>query len=53
VGRVAQQALAAVGVQDTYIRHPSHGGKREFLLGIAALTSAHGRDLASAEQHSS
>jgi hypothetical protein len=42
VGRVAQRALEAIGVEATYIRHPSHGGKRDFLAGVAAL----GPDLA-------
>lgn len=50
VGRVAQQALAAIGVEDTYIRHPSYGGKREFLRGIATLTPAPGCGSASAKQ---
>lgn len=42
VGRVAEQALAAIGVQAPYIRHPSHGGKREFAAGVAALKLADG-----------
>ena len=37
VGRVAQHALAAIGVPAPYIRHPSHGGRREFRKGVAAL----------------
>lgn len=37
VGRVAQRALEAIGVQAPYIRHPSHGGKRKFMEGVAAL----------------
>jgi hypothetical protein len=37
VGRVAQRALAAIGVSAPYIRHPSHGGKRAFMAGVAAL----------------
>jgi hypothetical protein len=40
VGRVAQRALAAIGVAAPYIRHPSHGGRREFRNGIAALALA-------------
>ena len=40
VGRVAQRALAAVGVPAPYIRHPSHGGKRDFVAGVAGLASA-------------
>jgi hypothetical protein len=39
VGRVAQRALAAMGTHAPYIRHPSHGGKRGFQNGIAALAS--------------
>jgi hypothetical protein len=37
VGRVAEGALAAIGVEAPYIRHPSHGGKRKFAAGVAAL----------------
>jgi hypothetical protein len=37
VGRVAQRALAAIGLQASYIRHPSRGGKQQFLAGVAAL----------------
>ncbi len=37
VGRVAERALGAVGRRAPYIRHPSHGGKRAFLAGVAAL----------------
>lgn len=37
VGRVAQRALEGIGVQASYIRHPSHGGKRKFMEGVAAL----------------
>jgi hypothetical protein len=37
VGRVAQRALEAIGVQAPYIRHPSHGGKRKFTAGVMAL----------------
>lgn len=37
IGRVAQRALSAVGVQAPYIRHPSRGGKRQFMAGVAAL----------------
>ena len=40
VGRVAQRALAAIGLSAPYIRHPSHGGRREFRNGLAALASA-------------
>lgn len=38
IGRVAQRALASIGVQAPYIRHPSRGGKRMFLAGLEALT---------------
>ena len=38
VGRVAQRALAAIGINAPYIRHPSHGGNRKFKAGMAALT---------------
>jgi hypothetical protein len=37
VGRVAQRALARIGVNAPYIRHPSHSGKRAFVAGVTAL----------------
>jgi hypothetical protein len=37
VGRVSQAALQEIGLQAPYIRHPSHGGKRAFTSGVAAL----------------
>jgi hypothetical protein len=37
VGRVAHTALAALGLPAPYIRHPSHGGRRAFEAGLAAL----------------
>ena len=36
VGRAAQRALAVLGHQASEVRHPSRGGKTEFLEGIAA-----------------
>jgi hypothetical protein len=37
IGRVAQRALARIGVEAPYIRHPSHGGNRAFAAGVAGL----------------
>jgi hypothetical protein len=37
IGRVSQQALAEIGIEARYIRHPSHGGKAKFLEGLASL----------------
>jgi hypothetical protein len=37
IGRVAERALAQIGVSAPYIRHPSHGGKTRFTAGVAAL----------------
>jgi hypothetical protein len=37
IGRVAQKALADIGLETPYVRHPSHGGKRQFLEGVAAI----------------
>jgi hypothetical protein len=37
IGRVSQQALGKMGIEASYIRHPSHGGKQAFLKGIASL----------------
>ena len=44
VGRVAQYALAKLGIKAPYIRHPSHGGKREFAAGVAALGNLTNRE---------
>lgn len=40
IGRVGERALAAVGVEATYLRHPSQGGARLFANGMAALLAA-------------
>ncbi|MBI2984418.1 MAG: uracil-DNA glycosylase [Candidatus Kerfeldbacteria bacterium] len=37
VGNVAHQTLAAVGMETVKLRHPSHGGKTEFVRGLARL----------------
>jgi hypothetical protein len=37
VGRVAQRALADLGREAPYIRHPSHGGKNKFAAALAGL----------------
>ncbi|HEY72976.1 MAG TPA: hypothetical protein G4N99_06850 [Thermoflexia bacterium] len=37
VGRVAERALASIGLQSPYIRHPSHGGKHKFIAGVARM----------------
>jgi hypothetical protein len=37
IGRVAQRALANIGVEAPYIRHPSRGGKAKFVAGVNAL----------------
>lgn len=39
VGRVAEQALRAMDVSATYVRHPSHGGQRDFQSAIHSLFS--------------
>lgn len=38
VGRIAEEGLAKIGVTASYVRHPSMGGKRRFLEGVAALS---------------
>jgi hypothetical protein len=38
VGRTAEQVLATLGLEAPYIRHPSHGGKRQFAAGVDSLT---------------
>ncbi len=37
VGRTAERTLARMGFDVPYIRHPSHGGKRQFVAGVAAI----------------
>lgn len=37
LGRVAERALAAVGVESTYVRHPSQGGATLFRQGMAEV----------------
>ncbi len=37
VGRVAERALAHIGVTATYLRHPSQGGARLFAEGLRAV----------------
>ncbi|MEE8143636.1 MAG: uracil-DNA glycosylase [Planctomycetota bacterium] len=37
VGRVAEGALRQLGYEAIYVRHPSMGGKRAFLSGVAEL----------------
>ena len=37
VGRMSERALAEIGVEARYIRHPSHGGKPEFKRGVELL----------------
>ena len=40
VGRIAQRAVRNIGMTPCCVRHPSHGGMREFRAGIeAALTN--------------
>jgi uracil-DNA glycosylase len=41
VGNVAHQSLADSGIVADKIRHPSHGGKNEFVSGIAKLVKKH------------
>ncbi len=38
VGRVAEQMLQELGRDPLYVRHPAHGGKREFVAGIRSLS---------------
>ncbi len=38
VGRTAERAIARLGLRDFQaVRHPSHGGKREFLEGLTSV----------------
>lgn len=40
IGRDAHQAMQELGVASTRIRHPSYGGRTEFLAGLAQLYSS-------------
>ncbi len=54
VGRVAERALAEIGVEAPYIRHPSRGGNARFSAGVAALPGESAQGLKprwSAERH--
>ena len=37
VGRKAERALESVGVERTYVRHPSQGGAKKFARGVQAV----------------
>ncbi len=39
VGRVAQEALLAQGLDFQLVRHPAHGGKKDFAAGLTELFS--------------
>ena len=39
LGRHAERALSAIGVEAPYLRHPSHGGADRFREGLARLVS--------------
>ena len=39
VGNVADETLRALGMDPRKVRHPAHGGKREFVAGLSALLS--------------
>ncbi len=37
IGRVAEGACVSAGMAPRYLRHPAHGGKPEFVVGLKAL----------------
>ena len=37
IGRKAEIALNSIGIEATYVRHPSHGGAREFKQGMQRI----------------
>ncbi len=37
IGRKAEIALSSLGVSSHYVRHPAHGGQKEFLSGIRKI----------------
>ncbi|MCY3779656.1 MAG: uracil-DNA glycosylase [Chloroflexi bacterium] len=39
VGNVAQETLVAQGIDCAKVRHPAHGGKKDFVAGLKALLS--------------
>jgi uracil-DNA glycosylase len=40
IGRVSESKLRDIGIEASYIRHPSHGGKRAFTEGVTSLPRA-------------
>lgn len=40
VGRLAERSLRDLGIEHLAVRHPSQGGKRKFLEGLARLSQA-------------
>jgi uracil-DNA glycosylase len=38
IGRVSQGILQGLSIEAEYIRHPSHGGKHAFTVGVTALS---------------
>lgn len=44
IGRKAQTALLKLGLSHHTVRHPSHGGAREFIMGINSVMSQLDRD---------
>jgi uracil-DNA glycosylase len=37
IGRKAEQSLQSLGIEASYVRHPSHGGSREFKQGMQRI----------------
>jgi hypothetical protein len=37
IGRIAEEGLGRIGITARYVRHPSMGGKKAFLEGVAGL----------------
>ncbi len=37
VGKVAHNSLHSTGFKVDYVRHPSYGGKAEFITGVSQL----------------
>ncbi len=37
IGRIAERTLQELGLDPRYVRHPAHGGKSQFVLGINDL----------------